>query len=46
MDQTLIDRRGDGGESAEPREDLTADLLRLTAAIVTFVAAIALGVAG
>jgi hypothetical protein len=46
MDQPSIDRSRDGGEAAEPREDLTADLLRLTAAIVTFVAAIALGVAG
>jgi hypothetical protein len=46
MDQPWNDSPGDGGETAEPREDLTADLLRLTAAIVTFVAAIALGAAG
>jgi hypothetical protein len=46
MDQPSIDRPGGGAETAEPREDLTADLLRLTAAIVTFVVAIALGVAG
>jgi hypothetical protein len=44
MDAPWIDRPGDGGEAAEPNEDLTADLLRLTAAFVTLVAAIALGI--
>jgi hypothetical protein len=44
MDASWIDRPGDGGETAETNDDLTVDLLRLTAAIVTLVAAIALGV--
>ena len=44
MDTPWNDHPGDGDEATGPNEDLTADLLRLTAALVTFVAAIALGV--
>jgi hypothetical protein len=44
MDISWGNRPGDGGEAAEPSDDLTVDLLRLTAAIVTLVAAIALGI--
>lgn len=46
MDLPWINHPGEGGEAAEPSDDLTVDLLRLTAAIVTLMAAIVLGVAG
>lgn len=46
MDLPWINYPREGGEAAEPSDDLTVDLLRLTAAIVTLVAAIVLGVAG
>jgi len=46
MDLPWINHPREGGEAAEPSDDLTVDLLRLTAAIVTLVAAIVLGVAG
>lgn len=37
------DDRSPGGRSGQPVEDLTTDLLRFTAALVTLVAAVALG---
>jgi len=42
MDAGFTDR-GSGRSRAEPMEDLTPDLLRFVAALVTLMAAIALG---
>ena len=44
MERSANHSPGEGGRGSEPSEDLTADLLRLTVALVTLVTAIALGV--